>query len=283
MKRNRARFVSPNSINEMLKVLVDSRRDIGLFWTPIKKINSTSYSYGPGTRSHLFDKSDNLGLKLNLHQWEDSYFPVGYGKALELWIGTFVTYESPILVLSLKVEMLPEKVNRSYIDYISRFHQFYNISDSQMTYSATESKSSIQKPYKIKPIFWLIPEKVQNQKFNPSKDHFTGCLCFGEGQIWTRKAYYFIGMICAVFLIITKCNIIYFGSEITTCPITLELWKFPETDHNHEIPWTFKCSIKFYYDKSRLKLLLNFNKNCLIGINSRALEIEVLLQAICLQ
>ena len=84
-KRENARFVRPKSIDEMVNFLQSTKRDTGLFWTPIKKINSTSYSYGPGTGSRVFDESDNLGLELKLHHWKDPYFPVGYGMVLSLF------------------------------------------------------------------------------------------------------------------------------------------------------------------------------------------------------
>ena len=85
-KRGNARFVPPKSIDEMVNVLRNTNRDTGLFWTPIKKINSTSYTYGPGTGSRLFDESDNFGLEFKLHHWKDPYFPIGYGMVLRLYL-----------------------------------------------------------------------------------------------------------------------------------------------------------------------------------------------------
>ena len=84
MKHN-SYFVAPASIDEMLKVLTNSKRETGLFWTPLRKINSTSYTYGIRGQSYSFDTSSNLGLELNQFQWEDSYFPVGFGMALKLF------------------------------------------------------------------------------------------------------------------------------------------------------------------------------------------------------
>ena len=84
MKHN-SNFIAPASIDEMLKVLTNSKRDHGLFWTPVRKINSTSYTHGIGGRSYSFGTSTYLGLELKQFQWEDSYFPVGFGMALKLF------------------------------------------------------------------------------------------------------------------------------------------------------------------------------------------------------
>ena len=68
---------------------------------------------------------------------------------------------------------------------------------------------------------WLCDSlKVQHQKFNVSIDQFDGCLCVGKTQVWTQKGYYCIGIISAVFLVVTLGNIIYFGREITIRPNT---------------------------------------------------------------
>jgi len=82
-RKHKAYFVPPISIDEMLEVLIDSKIDHGLFWTPVRKINSTSYTNGIGGRSYSFDTSNNLGLELKQFQWENSYFPVGFGMALK--------------------------------------------------------------------------------------------------------------------------------------------------------------------------------------------------------
>ena len=81
---NNGYFVPPISIDEMVKVLIDSKRDTGHFWSPVRKINSTFYKCGTIGGSHLFDSAYNLGLELKHSQWEDSYLPVGFGMALKM-------------------------------------------------------------------------------------------------------------------------------------------------------------------------------------------------------
>ena len=84
-RKHNAFFVSPISIDEMLEVLIDAKIEIGLFWTPVRKMNTTSYTYGIGGRSYSFDTSNNLGLDLKQFEWEDPYFPVGFGMALKMF------------------------------------------------------------------------------------------------------------------------------------------------------------------------------------------------------
>lgn len=85
-RKHNAHFVSPISIDEMLEVLIEAENEIGLFWTPVRKINTTSYTYGIGGRSYPFDNSNNLGLELKQFQWEDQYFPVGFGMAWTMFL-----------------------------------------------------------------------------------------------------------------------------------------------------------------------------------------------------
>ena len=103
-----AYFVTPTSIDEMLGVLINSRKDVGLFWTPARKLNSTSYTYGTG-RSYLFDTSNNLGLELKQFQWEDSYFPVGFGMALKMFSDSLRFKISRSALVNLNSELLPVK------------------------------------------------------------------------------------------------------------------------------------------------------------------------------
>ena len=103
-----AYFVTPTSIDEMLGVLINSRKDVGLFWTPMRKLNSTSYTYGTG-RSYLFDTSNNLGLELKQFKWEDSYFPVGFGMALKMFSDSLRFKISRSALLNLNSELLDDK------------------------------------------------------------------------------------------------------------------------------------------------------------------------------
>ena len=84
-RKHNAHFVSPISIDDMLKVLIDAKTEIGLFWTPVRKMNTNSYTFGIGGRSYPFDTSNNLGLDLKQFQWGDPYFPVGFGMALKMF------------------------------------------------------------------------------------------------------------------------------------------------------------------------------------------------------
>ena len=50
---------------------------------------------------------------------------------------------------TLEVEMLSQNVNENYVDYISRFHQLYNINGSKITYSVMEFTAALVKSLAI--------------------------------------------------------------------------------------------------------------------------------------
>ena len=77
-----ATLTKPNSLSDMRKAFDDSNEDKILIWTPVAKINSTSY-FDEGEVRHFTDSTSYFGLKLasGFSQWSDNRNLTAYGKA----------------------------------------------------------------------------------------------------------------------------------------------------------------------------------------------------------